>query len=257
MQWVTAVAVGLAGSALFLQDDRPDRATVAVGLSQQPVSTISVTPSEPTSPPPTAGPAKRPPPPKVTVIRQPRPSRPNITKSSGVLRVVPGSAKANRPASSGVRTIRYRLEIEQGLSFNGRSVAVNVHSTLTDSRGWQRLEGVRFIRTDKSDADLRIIVATPTLTDKLCRPLVTGGEVSCRVEDRVVLNAKRWAYAVPAYARAIDSYRSYVVNHEVGHALGFGHAKCDGPGRPAPVMMQQTKGMQGCRPNPWPSVNPT
>ena len=79
---------------------------------------------------------------------------------------------------------------------------------------------VNFERTDKPDADLRVILATPTLTDKLCLPLDTGGEVSCRVDDRVVLNAKRWMYAVPAYAGQIDLYRSYLVNHEVGHALG-------------------------------------
>jgi Protein of unknown function (DUF3152) len=43
-----------------------------------------------------------------------------------------------------------------------------------------------------------------------------------------------------------------MVNHEVGHALGRGHAACPRAGDPARVMMQQTKGVDACRPNPWP-----
>jgi hypothetical protein len=116
---------------------------------------------------------------------------------------------------------------------------------------------VSFERTDKVDADLRIILATPTLTDKLCLPLDTGGEVSCRVEDRVVLNAKRWLYGIPAYDGNLELYRSYLVNHEVGHALGHGHSTCTKPKTPAPVMMQQTKGLAGCLPNAWPTIQAT
>jgi hypothetical protein len=119
------------------------------------------------------------------------------------------------------------------------------------------LQPVSFERTDKVDADLRVIVATPTLTDKLCLPLDTGGELSCRVEDRVVLNAKRWMYAIPGYAGKVELYRSYLVNHEVGHALGHGHAPCPKPGAPAPVMMQQSKGLAGCLPNAWPTIKAT
>ena len=166
--------------------------------------------------------------------------------------MVPGSAKA-----TGVRDkLTYRVEIEEGLSLNGTLVAAAIHKTLTDPRGWQALQPVSFERTDKVDADLRVIVATPTLTDKLCLPLDTGGEVSCRVENRVVLNAKRWMYAVPAYSGKVELYRNYLVNHEVGHALGHGHSTCAKPNTPAPVMMQQTKGLAGCLPNAGPRSKP-
>ena len=43
-----------------------------------------------------------------------------------------------------------------------------------------------------------------------------------------------------------------VVNHEVGHALGFGHAFCRRRGGLAPVMQQQSKALGGCLRNPWP-----
>jgi hypothetical protein len=43
-----------------------------------------------------------------------------------------------------------------------------------------------------------------------------------------------------------------VVDHETGHWLGHPHLSCGGRGRLAPVMMQQSKGLDGCRHNPWP-----
>jgi hypothetical protein len=176
-----------------------------------------------------------------------------VTRSTGRLVIVPGSAKAQ----ASVNKLTYRVEIEHGLPFVGAEVARAVHRSITDPRGWQTVRRVNFERVGSGDADLRIILATPTLTDRLCLPLRTGGEVSCRVGDRVVLNAKRWAFGIPDYAGKLDLYRTYLVNHEVGHALGYSHAACTTPGRPAPVMMQQTKGLLGCLPNPWPTVKAT
>ena len=100
-------------------------------------------------------------------------------------------------------------------------------------------------------ADFTIYLATPASRDRLC-----GGTpdsyTSCRNGSNVVLNVARWANAVPNYGAPLDVYRQYMVTHETGHRLGQGHELCPGAGRPAPVMEQQTLGLHGCVPNPWP-----
>ncbi len=254
-QWFSVTALAVLGTVMVVHPDAGRQSLAASFAEQQdavaqpPVQPVVVPTHMPSSVPTLTMPQR----PAPTLTRPPKGAKPNVTISSGKLSVVPGSAKATR----NVGKLTYRIEIEQGLSLNAAAVATAVHKTLTDPRGWQALHPVSFERTDSLDSDLRIIVATPTLTDKLCLPLQTGGEVSCRVEDRVVLNAKRWVYAVPAYNGDVDLYRNYLVNHEVGHALGHGHSDCDRPNTPAPVMMQQTKGLGGCRPNAWPTVKAT
>ncbi|CAM5446100.1 hypothetical protein SVIOM342S_01235 [Streptomyces violaceorubidus] len=79
-----------------------------------------------------------------------------------------------------------------------------------------------------------------------------GGEVNCNVGQDVMVNLKRWLLATQYYADDVTSYRALIINHEVGHFLGHGHEGCPGAGRPAPVMMQQIKGLHGCRTNVWP-----
>lgn len=146
----------------------------------------------------------------------------------------------------------YTVEVEDTLKYDPGQVATTVDRTLTDRRGWSATTKTTFQRVAVPNASTRILLATPATVDRLCAPLRTNGQVSCRNGSLVVLNALRWAKGAPAYGDDVDGYRQYLINHEVGHRLGREHQICPGPGATAPLMVQQTKGLQGCEKNPWP-----
>lgn len=156
------------------------------------------------------------------------------------------------------RLVRYSVEIEDGLRVDEEEYARTVRTVLTDGRGWETQDGVHFVHVDPMRAgdgtavDVHITLATPDTVDRLCAPLATEGEVSCQNGNRVILNAVRWTRGVSSYEGQLPRYREYLVNHEVGHALGHGHEACAGPDQPAPVMLQQTLGLDGCTRYPWP-----
>jgi len=158
-----------------------------------------------------------------------------------------------RPPSSGGRLIRYDVRVEDNLDIDPDQAARIMAGVLNDKRSWRGSGRVRFelVSGDSERAELHAYIVTPGTTDRLCAPLATQGEVSCQNGNRVVLNAKRWQLGAKAYGRDLTNYRRYLVNHEFGHYIGYGHVKCPGRGRLAPIMLQQTKGLDGCRKNPW------
>lgn len=157
------------------------------------------------------------------------------------------------------RTVRVGLQVERGAGVNAAEAAAIVSSTLGDKRGWQTRDEVRFRAVSPTavaagDVDITIVLASPKLTDKLCAPLKTRGEVSCFNLRKVVLNVRRWTEGVPGYGTDLAAYRQYMVNHETGHGLYHGHVECPRKGALAPIMLQQSKGLDGCRQNPWPTA---
>lgn len=145
----------------------------------------------------------------------------------------------------------YTVEVERELPLSTKAVANTIDKVLADERGWTATGSHSLQRTD-GPSDIRVVVTSPETTDELCAPLDTGGRLSCRNGDMVVLNAWRWTNGAPAFAADLINYRRYLISHEFGHALGNPHEDCPEDGALAPVMMQQTKGVGGCEPNPWP-----
>lgn len=161
-----------------------------------------------------------------------------------------GAAGSSPRTGSAGTLLTYRVEVEKNLPLSASAFAASVDATLGDERGWTK-RGAHSFRRDE-DASIRIVLATPTTTDRLCAPLRTRGDVSCRNGNVVAINAVRWFRGADTYGDDVDGYRDYVINHEVGHSLGFSHVRCPARGAKAPVMLQQTLRLEGCESNPWP-----
>ena len=172
-----------------------------------------------------------------------------VVAGSGRLVVVPGTSRVY--GSGPLR--RYMVEVESGIGEDGAAFAAFVEQTLADPRSWGHNGAMSLQRVDHGPVAFRVTLASPRTVDRYCAPLTTNGYTSCYdSRGRAMLNQARWETGVPWYANDLTTYRQYMINHEVGHALGHGHVNCPRPWAPAPAMQQQTLGMQGCRPNAWP-----
>lgn len=170
------------------------------------------------------------------------------SSGTGLLVLVPG---ASGVGGSGPLH-RYRVRVEAGTGEDPAEFAAAVQQTLADPRGWGADGQMSFQRVSSGPVGFTVVLASPRTTDRLCAPLRTNGTLSCHSSAGAIVNDLRWRTGAPAYGDDLASYRQYVISHEVGHALGHGHKYSCGPGGLAPTMMQQTKGVGSCTPNPWP-----
>jgi len=180
--------------------------------------------------------------------------------------IVPGSG----PQVGIGELFTYTVELETGVVLPGgpEGFAHIVDTTLANPKSWIGSGKYAFQRVDTGEPDIRITLASQQTTRQLCGFRIPF-DASCWGRGRVVLNTARWERGAVAFQGNVIAYQQYVVNHEVGHALGFNHKGCGEPGALAPIMMQQTWGVSNdylaalgtdnvpadgkvCVANPWP-----
>ncbi|MFF8291406.1 DUF3152 domain-containing protein [Streptomyces sp. NPDC016309] len=184
--------------------------------------------------------------------RRDRPGTSTAVPASG-----PGTFTTARTtgARTGSGTLRrYSVQVEDGIGLPAAGAAQEIQRILAHPQGWAA-HGRGSFQLVAEDPDFVIRIATPATADALClaQGFDTGGELNCETADGVVVNLKRWMLGSPTFTGPPAEYRHLIINHEVGHEIGIRrHMGCAAPGRPAPVMMQQIKGLDGCRSNAWP-----
>jgi hypothetical protein len=193
------------------------------------------------------------------------------TKGAGTFTVAPGNTDV---IGTGGVLVKYRVELEDGIDWGSNpkwtptSFASTVDQVLAGNRSWIRSAespitnaaekmtdaSWSFQRVSGGDYSVRVRLATPDTVDKQCGSVgvKTRGVYSCRFGQTIMINLRRWLRGAPNFPVDITSYRNNVINHEMGHFLGFDHMHCPAAGKPAPIMMQQTINIEGCLPNEFP-----
>ncbi len=195
-------------------------------------------------------------------------------------RIVPGTT--SKVGVGSAKTFTYTVEIENGVdtsSFGGdEGFARMVTETLGNPKSWTHDPQFAFERIDDPAVkpDFRVSLTSPMTVREGCGYEIEI-ETSCfnpiygpDADPRVFMNSARWVRGATPFQGDIGSYRQYLINHEVGHAIGYvTHEPCDRDGALAPIMMQQTFSTSDndaarfdpesvnpdgktCRFNPWP-----
>lgn len=165
-----------------------------------------------------------------------------------------GKPESGKTVGTSGTLYTYNVAVEGGIDIDPDEFSDFVITTLSDAdRGWTsqgkfRLKPV--VKSKKVTPDFTVYLASPKTRSKLCQS--EDVYTSCRMGNAVVINLERWLLGVPHWTSVLHTYRQYLINHEVGHRLGYGHVVCPKKGSPSPVMAQQTLALKGCKPNAWP-----
>ncbi|HIW96204.1 MAG TPA: DUF3152 domain-containing protein [Candidatus Corynebacterium gallistercoris] len=203
------------------------------------------------------------------------PGGPFATEGDGTYRTV---GAPGEKMGTGDEEYTYVVEVENSIDaghYGGDDAfAAVVDATLGNPKSWigDPRFSFRHIAADSpEEPDFRIQLTSTGTTHEVCGNSYNL-ETSCYmpIGNRVLLNESRWVRGATPFDGDIGAYRQYMINHEVGHGIGYAaHQPCEKDGALAPIMMQQTLSMNNqelykinpedsyadndstCRPNPW------
>ena len=208
--------------------------TETIGPSTAPSTTTPAVTAAPTNPPTTT-------------------TAPTTTSTGAATSAAPSTTIGPRPVTTGGEynepllaiQLSFVSEVDDVATSDLEEIALTI---LNDPSGWIR-SGFTF--SADASSELMVILADGARVDELCLPLETYGKVSCQNGNIVALNADRWRLAGDDWDSTIDDYRTYLINHEVGHLIGLRHPleRCPSDSRISALMEPQTNNLQDCTGN--------
>jgi len=147
------------------------------------------------------------------------------------------------------KRIKVRLVIDDEVKekHNISDVKFLLFTYLNYPEGWAK-HGYFFEPTSLKNEDVLVRLSNPKTIKAICG---LEGNLSCAElgGKKMYLNSDRWFHGSKKSKLSLEDYRQYMVSHEMGHILGYEHETCPCKNCPAPIMMQQTKGIGQCSPN--------
>lgn len=143
----------------------------------------------------------------------------------------------------------------------------NKTETILNKSGWNKK--YKLIRVyDDNESDFNIMLCGDDeleLYHKDKKYHKNGDEIRFSItvqskikKPRVYINAKNWLEGTTQSNLTLPDYQTYVINHEVGHALGYDHLPCDEKtisNNTCPVMYQSTRGHDVYQPGHLVQIN--
>jgi hypothetical protein len=129
-------------------------------------------------------------------------------------------------------------------------------ATYADARGWNDNGRIVF---QKVTSGCQYTVWMTEAAQMTSFGSICDNYWNCQIGTNVIMNYDRWVSATPSWNKtgaSLENYHVMMINHETGHRLGFldGHT-CPKSGGPAPIMLQQSIDLKGCKFNIWPTAS--
>ncbi|HEY2004383.1 MAG TPA: DUF3152 domain-containing protein [Candidatus Saccharimonadia bacterium] len=168
----------------------------------------------------------------------------SVDYTASTVRVTAAPKPVSTAAAWPLATYRYCLGDGVAASF-----VTKIGAVLSDPTGWALKGRVKLVGSESScNFNFNIVPAIDMANlDPGCK-----GQTTCLVGDQITVRSESWTKVPVKWVGTLDSYRKELVNHEVGHWLGFQHAACTGGtivSGDVPILAAPDVAVNGCSPN--------